>query len=318
MKATMTQFAMHPMRRLAWAWVAATLLALAPAAVAQHSAAAQNAQAASAAQQATVPAAKPAAKSVAAEETSAPNTPGNQGIRVHGHWVLQVKNPDGTLGERREFDNSLVSSTFSLGMINGGQLLTLLISGNAVAGDPGIAFITPNAVGMPTAPTEPCSVVAAEQRNGPGSCFGFTTANSPLLNNAAHTAESPTGAHSQLVFSQTGLAVAVNYSPSISWVLSGNYNVPAGLTSIAYVQTYLPVCLSNPLPSFYVSSGDAYVVSSSSNRSGNIAPASCDNTASTAVNAVFTSTAVSSGGVATPLTVTTGQLIAISVTITFS
>jgi hypothetical protein len=31
-----------------------------------------------------------------------------EGIAVHGHWVIEVKNPDGTLVERREFENALV------------------------------------------------------------------------------------------------------------------------------------------------------------------------------------------------------------------
>jgi hypothetical protein len=30
-----------------------------------------------------------------------------QGIKVHGHWVIEVRNPDGGLVERRQFDNAL-------------------------------------------------------------------------------------------------------------------------------------------------------------------------------------------------------------------
>ena len=30
-----------------------------------------------------------------------------EGVRVRGHWVIEVRNPDGTLITRREFDNSL-------------------------------------------------------------------------------------------------------------------------------------------------------------------------------------------------------------------
>jgi hypothetical protein len=33
-----------------------------------------------------------------------------EGIRIHGHWVMQVLNADGTLAERREFDNALTSN----------------------------------------------------------------------------------------------------------------------------------------------------------------------------------------------------------------
>ena len=30
-----------------------------------------------------------------------------EGIQVHGHWTIEVSDPDGTLVERREFDNAL-------------------------------------------------------------------------------------------------------------------------------------------------------------------------------------------------------------------
>ena len=31
------------------------------------------------------------------------------GIKVHGHWVIEIRNPDGSLVRRREFDNALRS-----------------------------------------------------------------------------------------------------------------------------------------------------------------------------------------------------------------
>lgn len=31
----------------------------------------------------------------------------SEGIAVHGHWTIEVRNPDGTLTERREFENAL-------------------------------------------------------------------------------------------------------------------------------------------------------------------------------------------------------------------
>lgn len=33
-----------------------------------------------------------------------------EGIKVHGDWVIEVKNPDGTLAHRREFKNALETS----------------------------------------------------------------------------------------------------------------------------------------------------------------------------------------------------------------
>lgn len=33
-----------------------------------------------------------------------------ESIEVHGHWILEVRNPDGSLVERREFENALTAS----------------------------------------------------------------------------------------------------------------------------------------------------------------------------------------------------------------
>jgi hypothetical protein len=47
-----------------------------------------------------------------------------ENIKVHGHWVIEVRNPDGSLAARREFENALVGS---------GQLpLSDILSGYAV------------------------------------------------------------------------------------------------------------------------------------------------------------------------------------------
>jgi hypothetical protein len=39
---------------------------------------------------------------------SANNGP-NEGVKVHGYWTIDVTNPDGTLAEHREFENSLTA-----------------------------------------------------------------------------------------------------------------------------------------------------------------------------------------------------------------
>lgn len=37
----------------------------------------------------------------------------HEGIKVHGHWTIEVRNSDGTLATHREFENSLTQSTGS-------------------------------------------------------------------------------------------------------------------------------------------------------------------------------------------------------------
>jgi hypothetical protein len=52
----------------------------------------------------------------AGAQTVAPPPPSGrqEGIKVHGHWVVEVRNPDGTLADRREFNNALHSGALTL------------------------------------------------------------------------------------------------------------------------------------------------------------------------------------------------------------
>ena len=34
----------------------------------------------------------------------------HEGIKVHGHWAIEVRNPDGSVSEKREFENALGSN----------------------------------------------------------------------------------------------------------------------------------------------------------------------------------------------------------------
>jgi hypothetical protein len=80
----------------------------------------------SASSPAAVPAATSPALAAAVVTSSAPadspaaKGPGQEGITVHGHWTIEVINPDGSLAERREFENAL----------NGDNILTALLSRN--------------------------------------------------------------------------------------------------------------------------------------------------------------------------------------------
>jgi hypothetical protein len=51
----------------------------------------------------------------------------HQGLKVHGHWVIDIRNPDGTLAQHHEFENSLEASAQ-------GSMVGLL-SGYLVPGD---------------------------------------------------------------------------------------------------------------------------------------------------------------------------------------
>jgi len=66
-----------------------------------------------------------------------------EGIKVHGHWKIEIFNPDGTRVSVTEFENALDSSS-------GASYLIQLLSGNAVHGSWGIAL------GQFASATQPC------------------------------------------------------------------------------------------------------------------------------------------------------------------
>ncbi|MGB9230200.1 MAG: hypothetical protein WCC24_10705 [Terracidiphilus sp.] len=60
----------------------------------------------------------------------------HQGIKIHGHWVIEIRNPDGTLVAHREFENKLEG-------LEGGQLIMSLLGGVAVKGQWMVALSVP-------------------------------------------------------------------------------------------------------------------------------------------------------------------------------
>lgn len=291
------------------------VLALAPAGLAQQAGASgpQVAAPASAAAAAAIPrtaspssavggaAVIPVAAPAAIQETSASSKPGGEGITVHGHWVLIVKNPDGKQVERREFDNSLVTDGVAL---SGNQALAALLSGNATVGDPAILFIQSPSGSNPSA-----FCPANDFTFSNSTCWGLTT---------SETQEATLNPSNFF----NGLNATVSFSPTVNWVLAGNFTVPSGLSSIAVVQTVLSLCL-NQSASFL---GANYTLTgSSSDRHADLPAKSCAGplsgggvTTSTPQDdifaAVLTSTSVPGG----PLAVTAGQTVQVSVTISFS
>jgi len=63
-----------------------------------------------------------AAQTEATPGETKPAKPGHEGIAVHGHWVIDVRNPDGSLAQHREFENSVTGP----GQV---ALVTLLVQG---------------------------------------------------------------------------------------------------------------------------------------------------------------------------------------------
>jgi hypothetical protein len=88
------------------------------------------------------PASATGAKEVAALK---PASGLNQGLKMHGHWIIDIKNPDGTLVQHHEFDNSI--------QYDGQNYLIGLMSGYGAAGPWEIYFTNAGA----TTAGSPCN-----------------------------------------------------------------------------------------------------------------------------------------------------------------
>jgi len=201
------------------------------------------------------------------EGGAVPNDASHQGIKMHGHWAIDIKNPDGTLAHHHEFENSLT---------DGGYLIALM-AGYAVPGDYAI-FLN-----APYGGTPPCTTSAA------GGCAivrSLTTA--------------PAAGLCVNFYCVTGLTYAYNFGTNgggpYSMVLVGSVTAQqAG--SIGYVNTFHGGCPGNADRTTAVTT---------------VSPATCATTAD--------ATSFSGLSSATPntISVASGQIIQVTVTISFS
>jgi hypothetical protein len=299
-------------RILALATLAALILALAGSSRAQSPSTASKSAPASASTSAKVATvntapATPAATPKSAADPAAPAKaaeaakPGSGGIKIHGHWVLEVKNPDGKLVERREFDNSLVTYNGEDNFSTGDQGMTALLSGNATPGDPAIVLIS--SIPSGANPATLCTTSSGAE------CDFFDTGSNSFF--PAWCAEGFLNCTTT-----SGLSIAANFSPPVSWVLSGSYTVLSnGSHSLSSVGALLPFCLN----ATSALNNSLFTSLSSPDRSADIGSKSCD---PTDVQATSDGWRISSltyqsipGG---PLAVVTGQVIQVSVTISFA
>ncbi|MGA3074769.1 MAG: hypothetical protein ABSG56_13855 [Bryobacteraceae bacterium] len=217
-----------------------------------------------------------AALTATAEKVAAaPAKPGGEGIKVHGHWIIDVKNPDGSLAQHRDFENSLA---------DGGQFLTGLASGYITFGGYAIVLVG-NACPFPTVQTT-------------NNCY-------IIQNGASHVAEE-CGENWTCI---GGLTLAPNFTgtgtPAYSIALSGSGTVPLAGT-ISAVQTEYANCFSSgsfgPPTGFSTQNPAACITVGTGGSSDN-----------TGGSGIFTGTTL-----ATPLAVTAGQLLQVTVTLSFS
>jgi hypothetical protein len=175
--------------------------------------------------------AKPTPASSAKEKSSGGGE--REGIKVHGHWTIEVRNPDGTLVTRREFENSLVPN----GSSGGGSGLLIAILDRQVI--PGLWHVTFGGDSLFGLGAGPCSVNGAS-----ADCWITEPAaqNNPLLLTSAY----------QETVQNTSYNLAVSTQPissgnNLALVLMGSMAVPNAFTVVA-VGTALGMCDQKTTP----------------------------------------------------------------------
>lgn len=215
----------------------------------------------------------PAAADQEEENEKPSNDASHVGIKMHGHWVIDVKNPNGTVVDHRDFHNSIQSG--------GQEYLIALMAGYVVPSDYGIAL-------------------------SPGICplSGTVTSNACLIVRSLSTY--PGQSCGILFYCATGLTYNYNFPDSggASMVLAGSITAPQAGT-ISYVETVSAFCQNNPSTSAFPPSTSATV-----------SPASCTANPSSELpgSLPMSFTYLPS----TPISVLAGQIVQVTVTISFS
>ena len=210
------------------------------------------------------------------EEKPKTHAPGN--IHIHGHWKIDVRNPDGSLDRHVEFDNSLFTGG------QGDMVLASLLTGQAVISDWIIGLSSP-------APL--CDLNHA-------GCILVQSSSFPLGASTCSTVGAYCVPNLTTLFSQdptTGF---------LDLTLSGFITV-AENTQISFVQTGIGFC-KGTLPTTKAAQA-TYIPT---------APAACQASSITAQPTGSTIAASAFSGTPKTLNVTTGQLVQVFVVISFT
>jgi hypothetical protein len=223
-------------------------------------------------------AAKP--KASTEEATAAvPNDASQQGIKVHGHWTIDVRNPDGTLAEHREFENSLQDDGFNLAN---------LLAGTITAGEPVISLTSTNE----SSATSICGVAVCqiiEYTNGARVAFSPCTGSYYCVPNLVAT-EITTGS------GQTGYVYTLKLSGQLTATQAGSIT---GVGTFWFNCSTSGASLSAVPPSGCASQTNLPANSQIAPDAGNGIPE-------------FTGTSVSQ------INVSSGQIVQVTVTLSFS
>lgn len=186
---------------------------------------------------ASSPPASPAAQS--------PAKGAHEGIGVHGHWTIDVKNPDGKLARHVEFENGLCIGS-------GDQLLAQLLTGGVTAGGWQIKLGGPTIPsGAPTA--QACSDLEIGNALNAGAMLFDLEQNND--HNSTSGACAATNSSFPIIYCFSTLTPPSTGGGAVS--LAGQFTVPAGISStqITAVSTGVSTCPAVDTSSYCLTNG---------------------------------------------------------------
>jgi hypothetical protein len=222
-----------------------------------------------------------------AKEESAPKPSGgmNQGIMLHGHWTINVKNPDGTQVQHHEFENQL--------QYDGTQFLTGLLSGYGVAGDYAIYFTNATAQATGSAST---NVVCPAPASTTTSTFPYCS----IVQN---------------VNSQPGIFHCLHYVCVSGLTATPTFGSGTGLPNFTLMGS-ITAPQAGAVVNVYVGFNGCNIASTATpptpTSPGSITATACETQTTGSYGGTLSGTTI------TPITVVAGQIIQITVTYTFS
>lgn len=259
------------------------------------------------------------AGSAAPARAATPSAPRgeHEGITVHGRWVIEVRNPDGTVTARREFENSLQASgtTQLINLLTGNDVAgtwTVLLngSGNQPSGGSG----NPGTSGTASGPCLPIkySINGVKESGGPstgGECIITVPPNSSGQGDYWSIAcandisgDSPEPCSLNLVVASTGSGITLTGTVPVTSAAPGTVND---------VETALEVCANDSSNAVPPANCAAALTSAGTVRTDIPLESSVAFTPEFFTRAIFGLIGV------TPITVNPGQTIAVSVTLSF-
>jgi len=301
MKSIMNQHTSKFQRSLSGACSVLLMLCAGQEGIAQQAA---HAQPAAAAAGATTPSSNPVAVKMEPDEMGlAPSAkPGGEGIKVHGHWKFVVHDPDGKLVSSREFENSLLTPS------EGDWLLASLLLGKSIAADWGVAL---------------CPKAGGTWNNGTGApnYYPMCTTTGPVP--IAVLVESASGPfESEMVF---GNSCGLGCVPGLQAQLTGNPDLlnPIGIAFTGSYTATQNVAVNAVETATAFCTTDINATNPANPPASNVAPQTCltlstSNTTPPGGNSNLTFTEFTGTSLATPQNLTPGQVLTVTVTLSFS